>query len=327
MFVENIACVFTLGNIILLIYISIKEKKLNILYLITTALSTIFLIIMLKSPGSASRSLTENIDFNNLSLVSKIISNIKNFNNYIFFKNSTMIIITLIPIIYYLIKKHHKIIALLVSIITILSIINNIYYMLPMKFEFLQNLNIINKEISLYIIYWIIYLILFILSINYIIKNKKEKTFIYFMLLLGVLSSMIMLILPTWGDRITLYTVITLTLTGIILIDKIIKNDMRISKYISPIYICTSIYLLICFLSINQINNYRENYIKEQLKENVDTIEITRNPIMYVWNNNPQTKYFIDTYKAYIGIPEEKNIEIVGVSYKDYFKIILGGNP
>ena len=324
MFVENIGSVFILGNIITLIYISIKEKKLNILYLITTIISSISLIIMLKSPGSALRSLTENLEFNNLTLIQKIASNIDNFNNYVFFKNSTMIIITLIPIIYYLIKKKHKILSVLISIIPILSIINNLYYILPMKFNFLQNINVISKDNNLYIIYWIIYLILFILSINYMIKNKKEKLFIYFILLLGLSSSIIMFILPTWGDRVTFFTVITLTLIGTILIDKIIKNNQRLFSYLKPIFICFTIYLLICFYSIYQINNHREIYINKQIKEDKETIEIIRNPIMYIWNNNPQSKYFIDTYKSYMNIDKTKEINLTQPSYKEYLKIILG---
>lgn len=323
MFVENIACVFVLGNIILLIYSSLKERKLNILYLITSILSSSFLIIMLKSPGSASRSLNENIEFNSLTTIEKIITNIKNLDNYIFFKNSAMLIITIIPILYYLIKKRKIIISTLISIIPILSIINNIYYMLPMKFSYLQNLNIIDKSNNLYLIYWIIYLTLFVLAINYIIKDKLEKNFIYFLLILGISSSIVMLILPTWGDRITLYTTVTLTIVGTILIDKIIK-DVRLIKLLKTIYTMTTIYLIICFISINQINKYRENYIKVQLEDNIKVIKIVRNPIIYIWNNNPQSKYFIDTYKSYQNIPKEKDIEVISLSYKDYLNVILG---
>lgn len=322
MFVENIACIFVLGNIILLIYTSIKERKLNILYLITTILSSFFLIIMLKSPGSASRSLTENIEFNNLTIIGKILTNIKNFNNYVFFKNSIMLIITIIPILYYLIKKRKIITSLLVTIIPILSIISNIYFMLPMKFSFLQNFSIIDKSNSIYIIYWIIYIFLFILSINYIINDKLEKKFIYFLLILGLSSSIVMLILPTWGDRITLYSTITLTLIGTILIDKII-DDLKLVKYLKVAYALVVIYLIICFILINRINTYRENYIKEQLEENLDIISVVRNPIMYIWNNNPQSEYFINTYKSYQNIPKEKDIEVVGLPYKEYLNIIL----
>ena len=323
MFVENIGCIFVLGNIIILVYYIIKDKKINKLYLINTILSSIFLLVMLKSPGSASRSLTENIDFNNLSTINKVIYNIKNFNSYVFFKNSIMIIITLIPMIYYIIKKHKKSYAIIFSIIPILSIINNIYYIMPMKFSFLQNLNIINTSNNLYMIYWIIYIIVLILSINYIVIDKKEKNFILFLLMIGLLSSLIMLILPTWGDRITLYSTITLIIIGTILIDKIIKKEYYIYKYLKIVYALTSIYLIIVFILINKLTIYREKYIKEQLDNNINTIEIIRNPIMYVWNNNPQSDYFVKTYKSYQNIDKEKEIKIVQLSYKEYLNIIL----
>ena len=325
LFVENIGSAFVLGNIIILIYTSIKEKKLNYIYIITTIISSVFLIIMLKSPGSAARSLTENIDFNKLNILEKILFNIKNFNKYIFFKNTTMLIITIIPIIYYLYNKcHKKILPILFSIIPLLSIINNVYYMLPMKFSFLQNTNIINTNNNAYIIYWIIYLILFVLSINYIVKNEREKLLLYFLVVLGFASSAIMLIIPTWGDRITLYTVLILTIVGVVLIDKIIIDKTNILRPLKIVYTISFIYLLVCFISINQINNYREKYIKKQLNNNLETIEVIRNPIMYLWNNNPQSDYFINTYKGYMNIPEDKDIKIVNVSYKDYLNIILG---
>jgi hypothetical protein len=280
---------------------------------------------MLKSPGSAARSLTENIDFNKLNILEKILFNIKNFNKYIFFKNTTMLIITIIPIIYYLYNKcHKKILPILFSIIPLLSIINNVYYMLPMKFSFLQNTNIINTNNNAYIIYWIIYLILFVLSINYIVKNEREKLLLYFLVVLGFASSAIMLIIPTWGDRITLYTVLVLTIVGVVLIDKIIIDKTNILRPLKIVYTISFIYLLVCFISINQINNYREKYIKKQLNNNLETIEVIRNPIMYLWNNNPQSDYFINTYKGYMNIPEDKDIKIVNVSYKDYLNIILG---
>ena len=324
MFVENLGCAFVLGNFILLGYKYYKKIKIPKIHIITTTLSLLFLTIMILSPGSAQRSLTENITFNNLNLFEKIIYNIPNFNTYVFFKNSLMIIITIIPIIYYLIKKNKKIFIIFFSIIPILSIINNMYYTLPMKFEFLQNLSIINTQNKIYLVYWIIYTLLFIISINYIIKDKKEKHFIYFMLTLSLSSVGIMFILPTWGDRIVLFNTITLTFIGTILIDKIMPSKKLINKSFKLLYLLIFIYFLMCFISIFRINNYREKYIKKQLEEDKQIIEVVRNPFMYVWNNNPQSDYFIRTYKSYVSIPKEKDIEITELSYKKYIKIILG---
>jgi len=324
MFVENLGCSFVLGNLILIIYYYIKEKKINIFYLINFLISFFFIILMLKSPGSADRNLAENLIFNNLNLVEKIIYNLGNFNLYVFFKNSIMIIITIIPIIYFLIKKNKKIFVIIFSIIPFLSFIGNIYYLLPMKFAFLQNLSLIDVNNKLYFIYILIYLVLFIFAINYIIKDKHEKEFIYFFLLLGLSSVFSMLILPTWGDRITLFNTITLIVIGCMLIDKIIPKKIILTKILNIIYSLVIIYFIICFVAINQINNYREKYVGKQLNDDLEVIEVIRNPFMHIWNNNPGGEYFVRTYKSYMSIPKEKEIEIIYLPYKEYIKIILG---
>lgn len=324
MFVENLACSFVLGNFILLIYFLVKDKKINYIYIINFILSLIFLIIMLKSPGSAERSLTENLTFNNLKILEKIIYNIPNFNLYVFFKNSTMIILTLIPINYYLLKKYKKINAIIFIIIPILSIINNIYYMLPMKFSFLENFKILNTSNHIYLIYWLIYILMLIMTINYIIKNIKLKHFIYFILTISLSSAIAMLILPTWGDRITLFPVLTLTIIGVILIDNIIKYHNKEIKLIKIITVLSCLYFISISVAIYQINTYRENYINQQINDNNNKIIVIRNPFMYLWNNNPDGKYFIETYKSYMNIPKSSEIKIYQLPYKEYIKIILG---
>ena len=324
MFVENLGCAFVLGTFIVLIYTKIKDKKINNIYLINFILSTIFLLLMINSPGSSQRTLTESIAINNYNIFEKIINNLTSLNLYLFFKNSTMIILTLIPIEYYLIKNNRKIIAIVFSIIPILNIINNIYYMLPLKFSFLQNLNIINTSNIIYTFYWILYIFLLIKTINYIITNQKLKHFIFFMLTISFSSTIIMLMLSTWGDRITLFNVLTLTIVGVILIDNIIKYQNKTIKLTKILTTATCLYFIIVFISIYRINNYREKIVKTEINENKEQITVIRNPFIYLWNNNPNAKYFIDTYKLYMNIPEQSQIEIHQLPYKDYIKIILG---
>ena len=237
-----------------------------------------------------------------------------------------MIILTLIPIEYYLFKKGKKLFGILLSIIPILSLTTSIYYMLPMKFSFLQNISIINTSNKIYILYWLIYLVALIYTINYLIKNQKLKSFIYFMLMLSFSSTISMLIVPTWGDRITLFNVLTLSFIGVILIDNINNYSNKTKKIINIITFLVCLYIITIFICIFKINNYRNNYIKEELNKNETNIKITRNPITYIWNTNPDSEYFIKTYKSYMNIPEESTIEIDKIPYQEYINIILGGN-
>ena len=196
--------------------------------------------------------------------------------------------------------------------------------MLPMKFSFLQDMNIINTSSIIYSIYWFIYIIFLLKTVNYIINDYKLKEFIIFILGISFSSTFIMLILPTWGDRITLFNVIVLTIVGVILIDNMIKYNNRIKKIIKISVLVVCIGFIIVFSSIYKINSYREKIIRDDVKNNKEVVMVIRNPFMYLWNNNPIDKYFIDTYKLYMNIPERSQIEICQLSYKEYIEIILG---
>lgn len=320
MFVENIGCAFVFANVLLLVYYYIKNKKINKLYLINFIISMVVLIIMLLSPGSALRSL-ENSEFNSLNLFSKILVNIPNFNNYVLFKNTNLLIVSLIPINYYIIKKYNKKFAIVFNLIPLLSIVNNLYFILPMKFSFLQDIGIINTNNLIYLVFTIIYFIYFILSINYIIKNTKLKLFLYYLLIVGLLSSLVMLIIPVWGNRITLFTVITMIIISVVLIDNIYSyKNYNIIKFV---FISSCIYFICCFICIYNVNKVRVNYINYQLDNNCNKIEVIRNPFVYLWNNNPGGDYFVNTYKYYMNIPDEIDIEIINLSLTDYLNIIF----
>lgn len=324
MFVENIGCAFVFGNLIILIYKLITEKKLDKYLLINFILSVIFIILMISSPGSLSRSLVENVGFNNLSIIKKIMFNIPNFIFYLFVKNTNIIIISLIPILYYFIKTGaKKIYIILFCIIPVIFIINNLYYLFPMKFSFLQYLEIGNIKSAFYIIYLIIYFYFFCRSANYIVRDKRELFFIYFMLIIGFSSTFIMLILPTWGDRIVLFNMFTILYTSIKLIDKIISFNGKFDIIIKVILVCYFIYIFICFVFVYKIDKYRDIYINEQLIEDKNEIEVIRNPIMYIWNNNPDGEYLVRTFKEYKNIDEDKTIRIVNLPYREYLKIIF----
>ena len=84
MFVEHMAVILVLSNILFIIYRYIKNKKIDkelILYLIMSIIGTVLMFI---SPGSLKRSLIENIEFNKLSIIGKILFNIPNFIYYTF---------------------------------------------------------------------------------------------------------------------------------------------------------------------------------------------------------------------------------------------------
>ena len=91
MFVEHMGLVLITGNILVLIYKYVKNKKVDtkiIFYLILSILST---LIMLLSPGSRFRSNMGNTEFNELNIIQKVIYNVPNFVYYTFIVNYFML--------------------------------------------------------------------------------------------------------------------------------------------------------------------------------------------------------------------------------------------
>ena len=96
MFIEHMAIILVISNIIFILYRYIINKKLDkelLLYLILSILGT---SIVLLSPGTKIRSGMENVSFQELSIINKIIYNIPNFINYTFIINYFLTILMVI---------------------------------------------------------------------------------------------------------------------------------------------------------------------------------------------------------------------------------------
>lgn len=92
MVVEHISLVLITVNILLIIY-HYKKKKVNKELIIYTMFSVIRTLFMRLSLGSRARNAIENIDFNQLNVIEKIIYNISNFRYYTFIVNSYMLML------------------------------------------------------------------------------------------------------------------------------------------------------------------------------------------------------------------------------------------
>ena len=328
MFVENIGCSLVFGNFLFLIYSYLKDKEKFIPLLVATITSCITLIIMLKSPGSAIRSAT-NIEFNNLNIFQKIILNSSNVISFIFTRNSVMLILMLI-VINHAIKKSNlknKILIYTVSnIIPILAIIENVELLLPINISFLKfnipkYLDVSNR---LYIFYWIIFLLIYLYCIYTILKKQRKKMiFVLFLVISSIVSSLVMMILSTWGDRVTFLSTITITISSIILINEFIPSKIRLNKIINFSSVIIVSFYLICFVYVYKINNVREKYIYEQVNNGLTEIEVLENPIRLIWNNNLPGDYFVNTYRKYLNLDESVKLKTYKLRYREYFKILL----
>lgn len=310
MFVEHMALIIITGNVLLLISKYIKTKKIDKELLIYTLISIVSTATMLLSPGSKSRSLIENVEFNKLNILEKMIYNLSNFIYYTFIINYFLLILLSISN-YYLIKNNIKNKYLKILLLGIQLIIPIITIFLYLIFNILPNntFNLINQNNLLIILYWCIYtMILFILLI---IDSKKEKDkIVLFLFILGICANLFMLASPTWGYRTSLFTYISLSILSLKIIDKYKEKDNK-NKFL---LVFTSI--VMCFYLFLYINVYRcqtslEKSIKMQLKNNNDVIEIEKFPAFINCNINPENDYHIKQFKRYYKIPQSKELKLV----------------
>ena len=309
MFVEHMAIIMILINIIFLIINYIKEKKINKKLIIFLIASIISFLSMFLSPGNTLRNGMENNYFNSLNLIEKITYNIPNFIYYTYIIN--YFLITLMTIGNYLIAKN-KIKNKLVKTLIYISGLISIALVLLVTF---------NNKISSSNIFIIIYFILYSIGNFYlIIKSSKKKIsdLAVFFFLIGICSNGVMLLSPTWGYRTSLATYLFMSISYLIVIDRYIHINKSL-EYL--IIICNVIGMLVYITFYISVHlQYIDNYklINKGVKENSKKIEIVSYPSFAPCNINPTNDYHIKKFKEYYKIDENTEVTIVNNNWKFY---------
>lgn len=310
MFIEHMAITLVVGNILILIYKYIKDKKLDKQLLIYLSLSIISLFTMLLSPGSIKRSKIENIEFNKLSVIGKLSYNIPNFIYYTYFISPYLTILSVIGN-YYLTKEiKNKYLRFSSSIyLLFVPIIITIIYILSEitgRTLTLQNNILITT-------YFIIYTILTFILICLYSKNKEAKNVVFFYIL-GIIANSVMLLSPTWGYRTSFGTYVFLCITYIEIIDKnIIENRLINFMLLIILFIMISFYSIL-YISVAKQN--KENVNKIKSSKNPDVIEIIKYPSFANCNINPTNPYHMKRFKEYYNIPENTEVRIIDNNWK-----------
>lgn len=312
MFVENIGVALVFGNILYFIYYLIINKKIDIKTIIFTLISLTSLIIMLKSPGSMAR-MELNKDFYDLSILERILSNKYQLMNYTYTRNIYMIVLMIIPIFYTIFskiksKKTRLISGILFSIIPIITIINHVLSLINIELIKVG----INVESNLIcFIYWVIFTILYILSILFSKMDKENKINTLFMFFIGSISICSLLVTPVFGDRASFFTVVVFVAVSLKLISYL---DIKIPKFIENIlkiiFGLIVVFYLMMFILIAVLEHKRVEIINKELDNNSNVITLKSNPIPFLWNNNPSNEFHLETFKNYYKIPNEVDVNI-----------------
>jgi hypothetical protein len=339
-FVDNCGVPLVVGNILYVVYNYFITHKISKTICFYTFLSIFSLVIVYISPGSASRLSTTEV-FASYSIFKKCFSNIYNFIDYLFYANPLLIILTYIPVFYYIYNKLKKfpfsriMVLILFSIIPIYSIIFNLYEYNPyidsiysLDFYWPNDSSILKSNIIY--IFWYFYLLIYVISISKICK--KNKWYYYVLLIIALSSNGATLLSPTWGYRTTFFTSIMLSGITIGLINNIIiklkykKIDLNI--FIKILYYGLLLYLLSVFILVCHFNNVRLNNISKQYSDNKKNIVIKICPIRYMWNYNPFMEFHYNAYRSYLKenniIYKEKGIEFTFEPLKRKMNVIKG---
>jgi len=314
MFVEHMAVILVLSNILFLIYRFIRDKKVSkelIFYLFFSIIGT---VVMLLSPGSLYRSSIENTDFSSLSMIGKIIYNIPNFIYYTFMINPYLIILLSIANIYLINKAfNNKLIKiLLILFMNIIPILSTSLYLLS---NFIKINSFLNDSHSIVlIIYYIIYILIFLYLIIKNNKNIFNKDMFFF--IIGISSNIVMMISPTWGYRTSFATYIFLSIFSLLIINKNIKEKKIYTIITSGIIIISSIFYLTLYISTYRQYKENKSIIDKSIKENSKVIEIYRYPSFVNCNINPDSDYHLRVFKKYYNISEDTEVILLNNKWK-----------
>lgn len=244
-----------------------------------------------------------------------ILGNINFLIDRVFSNNIILIIVGAIPINFYLNEKlkdntYKRVVITLFDMILVFSLAYNFFYYSPV------NLNLVLSKYSgifatenwYYIIYFFTYMVLFVLSMNYYIKNRKLHKTLNIFTTSSLIVMIFLLISPIFDRGNIVFIIFTIVLTTCIL-----AKEMNTKVYIKIAklsVVLLTVYYVSMFGIIKYIDNTRTDYIEEQL-DTIDTnIEVKANPLYLVWRYNPVDYFQIKDFKKFYDIPEIYTIEV-----------------
>ena len=310
MFVEHMAVILILINIIFIIIDFLKNKSVNIKLVIFLIVSIISFLTMFLSPGNAFRNSIENTYFNSLNIFGKIRYNIPSFIYYTYIINYFLIILMFVG--NYLIiknKLNNIFFKFILYIFELLSIILVIKFILNNQFSGNNIFTII-----FFLLYSIISFILLIKSS----KNVKSDLAILFFFI-GICSNGVMLLSPTWGYRTSFATYLFMSISYLIIIDRYIKENKFMNYCIVICNVISMLLYITFYVSVHLQYNYNYEKIKQGIKFGNDSIEIVSYPSFAPCNINPTNDYHMKKFKEYYGINKDSNVILVENNWKFHF--------
>jgi len=317
LFVENVSVGIITINLVLFIVNYKKTKRVSVPLILSTVFSIIGTVIMMTSPGTKGRMETIEL-FYSLNLLEKIQYNLKNLIYYTFVSNPFIVILLTVAIVKIcndnVKNKYFKWFEIMFfTVIPLVTVFcYNINYVILLNNLFLEVSNV------WIIIYWILYIINFVFIIlKYYKEDNKIK--VISCLIVAMSSNGAMMLSPIWGGRTALFTTIAMLVTSLLILNKLdidILNKKWFNIMCNLGMICCVILYIAFYAYTSYLNNERHEYIKEQLNESSNTIEIIALPSRFLLNSNLESEWHEGVFKNVFNIDENKEVKIIRLSEK-----------
>lgn len=289
-----IAIAFVIANIF---YLICNYSKEHLLVVILDILILLFVFSTIK---------------NNIFIfdINYIFNNIPKFIENTFSRNILLVLLSTIPINFYLGEKlkgiYSRIPIVLFNIVLYFSLIYNFAFYSPVSLTLVISRynGFFAVENWYYIFYYLLYFYLLIRSIHYYIKDLKSKKLINTLFIFSILVSLFSLISQNWnlGNNFA-FTLFLITSLVMFLNNK----ELNINKRVVFLTGLLVVYYLFSFVLISYFEKTRGEYIKEQLDTKQNIIEIKANPLKLVYKFNPINNEELNELKKYYEIPLDKN--------------------
>lgn len=299
----HFAIVFFIINFIYFIINDKKENRIKYFVLLIIDFLTIILSLCLLNNSlfySDINAIKENIP----SLIQNFFSN-----------NIVLIILGAIPINMYLYEKlkentYVRVVITLFDLILAFSLSYNFFNYSPVNLNLIISKynGIFATENWYFIFYFITYMVLFFISMNYYIKNRRVKRVFDMLIYASCLMMVFQLVSPIFDVGNTILFVFTMLFITCILAKE--ANTKVFVKLVKAAIVILLVYYASVFAVIKYIDITRKDYIKEQVANNSSVIEVKANPTYFVYRYNPVDYFQIKDFKEYYEIPSSSTIEV-----------------
>ena len=299
----HLAIMFFIVNFI---YFLMNDKKSNRIKYFT------LLVIIFISIVFSLLLLNNSLFYSNIESIK---DNIPHMIESTFSSNILLVILGAIPINMFLYEKlkentYARVVITLFDLILVFSLSYNFFNYSPVNLNLVISKynGIFATENWYYILYFISYIVLFILSMNYYIKNNRVKRVFNIFMIGSIIMIIFSLISPLFDVGNLIIFVFSLLFITCILAKEM--NTKVFVKLVKASIIILTIYYLSIFAIIKYIDVTRTDYIEEQLGYDALTIEVKANPTYMIWRYNPVDYFQIKDFKDYYEIPSDRAIEV-----------------